>query len=248
MAVAATTDEQVPASVWEEVRRPAVHLASAVWAGIITGGLIGGVGGRLAMFVLRLTSDPSLHGVETDDGFLIGSFTGSMVFLFILCVITGTVGALFYLVIRSWFPRAYRAPGMAIFMGAFGGATIIKPDGIDFTLVEPHALSVVFFIALPALYGYTVSVLTERFLDRKEERGRPWSSAAAILPLLGLGVLGPFGIIVLAVAFAGWMLARKFPLNDIWHSRKVTVAARAVLAIVTCAMLATLVADIGAVV
>jgi hypothetical protein len=137
---------------------------------------------------------------------------------------------------------------MAIFVGTAGGATIIKPDGIDFTLVEPHVLSVVFFIALPALYGYTVSVLTERFLDKKEERGRPWSAVAAILPLLGLGVLGPIGIIVLAVAFGGWMLTRRFPLMDLWHSRGVTVVGRIGLAAITSATLATLIADIGAVV
>lgn len=41
-------------------------------AGLIAGALVGGLGGRIAMFILRLTSDPSLRGLTTDDDFTIG--------------------------------------------------------------------------------------------------------------------------------------------------------------------------------
>ena len=36
------------------------------------------------MLMLRLTSDPTLRGLETDDGFVIGRFSGDTVFLLIL--------------------------------------------------------------------------------------------------------------------------------------------------------------------
>lgn len=52
----------------------------ALLVGLVTGLLIGGVGGRLAMFVLRLTSSETLHGLETDDGFIVGSFTSDTFF------------------------------------------------------------------------------------------------------------------------------------------------------------------------
>jgi hypothetical protein len=39
------------------------------------------VGGRLAMLLLRLTSDPVLRGVSTDDGFTIGRFSAQTIFL-----------------------------------------------------------------------------------------------------------------------------------------------------------------------
>ena len=42
-------------------------------AGAISGALIGGVGGRIAMLVLRLTSSDLLRGAITDDGFEIGA-------------------------------------------------------------------------------------------------------------------------------------------------------------------------------
>jgi hypothetical protein len=60
--------------------------------GALTGAVIGGVGGRLAMFVLRLMSDPSLHGRETDDGFTIGVISGATLFLVGLTAFLGVAG------------------------------------------------------------------------------------------------------------------------------------------------------------
>lgn len=57
--------------------------AAGIYGGLVCGALVGGIGGRLAMLFLRVTSDPAVRGVETDDGFVIGevSFdTGSLVF------------------------------------------------------------------------------------------------------------------------------------------------------------------------
>ena len=48
------------------------RLAVSTSAGAVAGLAIGGVGGRLAMLLLRLTSDPSLRGLPTDDDFTIG--------------------------------------------------------------------------------------------------------------------------------------------------------------------------------
>jgi len=71
----------------EDLRRPGATLGAGVSAGFVAGVLIGGVGGRLAMLALRLTSDPSLHGVLTDDGFTIGRV--SLETLFLLGVTAG---------------------------------------------------------------------------------------------------------------------------------------------------------------
>ena len=61
-------------------------------AGAISGALIGGVGGRIAMLVLRLTSSDRLRGATTDDGFEIGVITFATVQLIILTGIIGAVG------------------------------------------------------------------------------------------------------------------------------------------------------------
>jgi hypothetical protein len=181
------------------------------------------------MFILRLTSDPSLHGLETDDGFIIGSLTSSTIFLVAICTILGLVGGVLYLIARSWLPRPKRALYTATFAGIVGAAMIIKPDGIDFTLVEPVALSVPMFILLPALYGAALSLLTERFLAKTEASGS--LSKLAFLPLLGLGLIGPFGILVLALGFVAWTLGRRVPAStELWRSAAVTWIGRTGLA------------------
>jgi hypothetical protein len=81
--------------------------------GALTGAVIGGVGGRLAMFVLRLMSDPSLHGRETDDGFTIGVISGATLFLVGLTAFLGVAGALVYAATRSWVPARLRSWGAA---------------------------------------------------------------------------------------------------------------------------------------
>ena len=68
-------------SSWRDLSRPGATLASGVSAGFVSGVLIGGVGGRLAMLLLRVTSDPSLHGLQTDDGFRIGRVSAETLFL-----------------------------------------------------------------------------------------------------------------------------------------------------------------------
>ncbi len=69
-------------------------LASGVLSGFVCGVVIGGVGGRLAMLLLRLTSDPTLRGVQTDDGFTIGRFSAETLFLLGVTAGLGILGGL----------------------------------------------------------------------------------------------------------------------------------------------------------
>jgi len=62
-----------PTGSWQ--RSALVEIRATVLAGIWLGALVGGVGGRLAMLVLRLVSPDTAHGVISDDGFLIGQVT-----------------------------------------------------------------------------------------------------------------------------------------------------------------------------
>ena len=72
-------------------------VAAGVVAGFVWGAVIGGLGGRIAMFVLRLTSDPRVRFLETDDGFGIGSFTFDTGFLVFLTAVVGVIGGVAYL-------------------------------------------------------------------------------------------------------------------------------------------------------
>lgn len=210
----------------KDAARSARHLNSGMWAGILAGFVIGGIGGRLAMFVLRLTSDPSLSGRLTDDGFEIGRFSTDMFFLGLLCTAAGMAGGLFYMAIRGWLPAKGRPALMALFGGAVGGAMIIRPEGIDFAELDPLSLAVAMFVALPALYGLGMTWLAERWIAKTEE-SKNYYPLVAFLPLLGLGLGGPIGALIGVIVVAGWFMNRGIvPIAKMWRSTPVTLIGR----------------------
>ena len=70
------------------------ELRVIIVAGITVGVLVAGVGSRLAMLVLRLTSSRFVRGVVSDDGFVIGRVTlGGTYNLLVLGAVVGVIGA-----------------------------------------------------------------------------------------------------------------------------------------------------------
>lgn len=152
----------IPTTPWRATYiQAAQFLARGMWAGLFAGLLINGIGGRLAMFVLRLTLDDSLRGSETDDRFIIGRFSGDTIFLLGLGAVTGALGGLIYLDMREGLPRPWPLPLFGRLGATAGGALIINPGGPDFTLLEPRLLAVLLFIAVPSTCGVCVSVLAD---------------------------------------------------------------------------------------
>ncbi len=184
------------------------------------------------MFVLRLTSDPSLHGMETDDGFIIGEFTGDTAFLLLTGAASGIILALPYAAGRLWFPKRFRAPVSAAVFGIAGGSAIIHPGGIDFVLLEPLWLAIALFVVVPEAEGWLVALLVERFLSETSVfmRWRPW--LVVPLPLLPLVATGPLGLIVLL--FVGLLVvavARADPdVGKKWTSPALSWIGRAAIA------------------
>jgi hypothetical protein len=105
---------------FEDLHGPGATLGAGVSAGSLAGVLIGGAGGRLAMLALRLTSDPSLSGVSTDDGFTIGRVSLQTLFLLGVTAGLGMAGGLFYLVVRRWIPSRRWIPLMTLFFALVG--------------------------------------------------------------------------------------------------------------------------------
>jgi hypothetical protein len=205
------------------------QLAVATVAGTLAGFAIGGVGGRLAMLLLRLTSNPALHGLKTDDGFTIGIVSGETTFLLAATTILGAAGGALSFLARAVLtersaPWAWGALGATI-----GGATILRPNGIDFTLLEPLALAVAMFIAIPAAGAAATSVLTERWL-RRGPRSIAWLLGLGPFVLIALG--GPLTMIAVATVIglalalpADWLVSRdRVP-------RPMALGGRAVLAV-----------------
>jgi hypothetical protein len=176
-------------------------LAGGSLGGFVAGAVVAGLGGRVAMFVLRLTSDPFVRGLESDDGFVMGRFSLATAFLVMITALIGTLGGLAYLVVRPWFPSRWRPWLTAGFAAVFAGAGLVTPGGVDFGLLSPPALAIALFVALPAAYGAVLSLLVERWTvaDSGFARSRWW--ALGLVPVLLVAATGPAGItLVLALA------------------------------------------------
>jgi hypothetical protein len=228
----------------EDLSVAARSLSIGVVGGVVTGLVVGGLGGRIAMFLLRLTSSSSLHGVETDDGAIIGVVSFATIFLLLVAAAVGILGGVLYLAIRDWLPRRGRAAVAAAFGGIVGGARLLDPHGLDFTALAPLWLAVALFVAIPAAYGAMTSALVERRLADRDASATPrWTTFA---PLLLLPLLGPVGLAIAGGALLVWVLGRRWPsLVTLWRSSAVTWIGRAALVGFAAVRLAELVGDVG---
>jgi hypothetical protein len=219
-------------------------VTAAVIGGLVSGAVVGGAGGRLAMLLLRITSDDYLHGLESDDGFVMGQVSFATLFLVVATSVLGVLGALLYVAVRTWLPERGRAVLTGVFGGIVGGAVFIS-DGIDFRLLEPLPLAIVLFIALPAAYGVAMSLLVERRLrdDPRTDRSPWW--ALSLIPLIGLALLGPIGLGVLVLIAATWVVGRTAPgFASLWRSAVTVWIGRAVLLAVIAFALVALIRDV----
>jgi hypothetical protein len=185
-----------------------------VVAGVPTGVLVGGVGSRLAMLLLRVTSPDSVIGVESDDGFVIGQVTLSGTYnLLNLGVIVGVVGAAAYVLVSPWLigPLWFRRFTVSVVAGAFVGSMVIHADGTDLTVLEPLWLAVALFVGLPALFGWVIGPVVDAVdsADSWTRRGRlRWT-----LPLVVLAFpLGAIASVVVLLSVAALLPVRRMSL------------------------------------
>jgi hypothetical protein len=203
----------------------------AAFVGLLVGAVIGGVGGRLAMRVLAVTSDDSLQGAITDDQEEVGEITfGGTMGLIIFIGILGVALGLIYLLLRRWLPRSRsaRALSFACLLWAIQGADTFDPDGFDFTQLEPRWLSVGMFTVILLAAGAMTAWGVEWGLEHWPEPGRrTWP---AYLPLLIVVVLFPLLVPVAAVGVAAWIGRRYLRVAAWWGSQGVTVVGVVLLA------------------
>ena len=141
----------IGSDVGDDVRFVARWLLLGGAAGGLAGFLVGGVGGRLAMFVLRLTSSDSVVGVQSDDDFTIGKISSASLFLLLITAFLGVIVGVAVVVARSQLPGVWGASLVVAAAGTSGAAAIIKPDGVDFNLLSPLWLACLLFTLIPSL-------------------------------------------------------------------------------------------------
>ncbi len=243
----ASTDGRVartPRSVRSDVSE---RLWVLIVAGIPTGVLVAGVGSRLAMLTLRLTSPDAVVGVTSDDGFEIGRFTlGGTYSLLMLGAGVGVIGAAAYRAVQPWLlgPTWFRRLTVAAGSGAVVGSMLIHADGIDFRVLKPTWLAVGLFVALPALFGAVIAVAVDRVSANVAEHG--WWRW--VLPTV-LVVAFPPAIVVVgiaAVVLAAWVPVRRGLESTGGLPKAARLGVRAAWLMIALLGLAALVGDVRA--
>lgn len=233
--------------LWANIKVVAYWATLGAAAGGLGGVLVGGIGGRLAMFVLRLTSDDSVRGLESDDGFIIGRFSlPDTVSLLAVTAILGAIVGLIVVAGRPFFPKQGMPFAWALAGAITGGAILIQSDGIDFTALEPHWLAVALFVAIPAGGAGCIAWLTEvypRFWWRKR-----WLSGFAALAALP-SVVVPVGAVAALVVGGVWAVAMRWPrLRGLPAWKPTRIAALLVFALIVTLGLLDLVRDTRAII
>ncbi|HEX4983931.1 MAG TPA: hypothetical protein VFV63_19655 [Ilumatobacteraceae bacterium] len=181
-------------SLMVSTRGALLGAAAGAWAGL----LVGGAGGRLAMFVLRLTSPNYVRGIKSDDEFEIGRFSFDTVFLLALTTIAGAVVGMVFVAIRRALPVSWRVWAWTLVGGTVGGSLILHADGVDFNVLEPTWLAVVMFVTIPAGGAALMAVWVERW-DRWWFTYRRRTIVTALPTVLLVPVIFPLVVAVAAV-------------------------------------------------
>lgn len=180
-------------------------------AGIAVGVVVVGLGSRLAMLLIRMTSPSRVIGMQSDDGFKIGEVTLAGTYnLVILGAFVGVLGVGAYRLVRPWLigPLWFRRLTTGFGAGVVVGAMLIHTDGIDFRVLKPTWLAIALFIALPAVFGVAIAAAVDAV-----ERPDSWTARGHwrwILPLVAVAVAPPVVVFLgFALVFVGvWALTR----------------------------------------
>lgn len=181
-------------------------------AGIPVGVVVAGIGGRLAMLALRLTSGEAVKGVVSDDGFTIGRITLAGTYNLLLVGATiGIIGAAAYQWVRPWLlgPSWFRRLTTAVGSGLVVGSMLLHADGVDFTVLQPTWLAIGLFIALPMIYGVVIGIAVDRVGRPGPRIGRGWQHWVLPAALVAVFPLTFFVLVAATATLAAWLGIRR---------------------------------------
>jgi hypothetical protein len=171
-------------------------LGIGVLAGAVSGLVVGGIGGRLFMFVLA-ELNPEETGVMTDDGFPMGQFTVSgTVNLLVITTVIGVIGGLVFLALRGlrFGPRWFQVLSMPVGATLVIGSMLVHSEGVDFTLLQPWWLAVGMTLAVPFLYTLMLTALADRWLG---DRPSAWSRLPGLVPWVARAALTALAVVAI---------------------------------------------------
>ena len=116
------------------------------------------------MRVMALTSPASAQGRLTEAQAIVGIPTveGTMALLIFAGLPAGFAAAFIYMLIHRWLPAgrlAGPALGVLLLLGFGASVDPLRPDNIDFGIVQPGWLAVVLFAAVAVFHGALVAAV-----------------------------------------------------------------------------------------
>ena len=209
--------------------------------GTVSGLLVTGAGGRLAMRLLAVTS-PEATGRLTEAQAIVGeiTFEGTIGYLVFGALPFAFASTALYLLAAPWLPRGRLAGptfGLAVFIVVAPFIDPLRADNVDFDIVGPGWLSVLVFAALAVLQGAFLAAFAGRL-----SRSLPLMTRAnrpdTLLPLLLAVVLFPLGAVLAVGAVVTFALPRLLPwFLAVRASRVGVIVGRILLALAVLAAL-----------
>jgi hypothetical protein len=179
------------------------HVSVAGIAGVITGWLVGGVGGRLFMRIAG-AANPGARGRTTEAGFTVGRITadGTLSLVLFVGLFVGVGGAVLYVIFRPWLSAVGKWRGVAfgLLLFGIGSATsdVLNPDNIDFAILGNQGLLVgmvfALFVGFGALIDWLFGVLDRRLPAADHPPARVVYPALALLGLVLAALFVPFAL------------------------------------------------------
>ena len=170
------------------------HCAIVGIAGVVTGVIVGGIGGRILMRISAIAAPDHVMGATTEGGNRVGEVTlgGTLGLIIFIGIGLGVIGAIAFLISEPWLSRAGRWHGLAFasFLLAIGSRAGLSADNFDFFIVGNQELNVLMFLALFLAFG----ILMPPIIGRLERRlpvinhGRPGVAGFAYIALAAFGL------------------------------------------------------------
>jgi hypothetical protein len=227
---------------WRTVGSDAIRAFGAVVsAGLVSGLVVLGFGGRLVMRLLAVTSADA-QGRFTEAGERVGEITaeGTIGFLIFVGLGGGMVTAFAFLLVRRWLPRTAGPAGLVtgvILIGTLGVLDPLSPDNVDFAILRPTWLAVASVVAIGMLFACTFSALAARLDATATGSGwKRWLPSVSV----PLALLPPFGLF--GVAYLAGRVAARGSAGRVLDRAVPSTAGRAAVVVATVATLGIVVA------
>ena len=154
-------------------------------AGVLSGVIVLGMGGRLVMLASRLLH-PDAAGRFTENGNRIGEFTieGTVALILFGGLFGGLIGGVVWVLVKQWIPNNPVLVGLGA--AAIGGFALIEADNPDFVILNGPAIDLVLLLLLLFLFGVSLQWIDKR-LDRRLPRTGSVVSTTVYTALVLLG-------------------------------------------------------------